>query len=167
MKSKLQKQGPDLSDVERFIAERAARYAPPVAARLLAAMRRELILGIRAGERLSDLRKRIAKILDDQGPFRALRIARTEVVGGFERGTLESYKRSGVVQRKGWLTARDANVRPTQPGDFDHRAADGQERALDTPFDVSGERLMFPGDPSGSPKNIINCRCTQIPIIER
>lgn len=167
MRSKFQKQGPSLEDVERFIRERAPLYSPPIATRLLRALRRELVLGIRAGERLSSLRKRIAKILDDQGPFRALRIARTEVVGAFERGTLESYKRSDVVEKKGWLTARDANVRPTQAGDFNHRDADGQEQPLDLPFIVSGERLMFPGDPAGSPGNIIRCRCTQVPVVRR
>lgn len=167
MKSKFQKQGPDLADVERFIRERAPQYSPPIAARLLRALRKELIIGVRAGERLSDLRKRIAKILDDQGPFRALKIARTEVVGAFESGTLKSYERSGVVEKKGWLTARDANVRPTQAGDFNHQDADGQEQPLNLPFIVSGERLMFPGDPAGSPGNIINCRCTQVPVISR
>ena len=25
---------------------------------------------------------------------------------------------------------------------------------------------MFPGDPSGSPENIINCRCTVLPVVE-
>ena len=30
---------------------------------------------------------------------------------------------------------------------------------VDDPFIVGGEELMFPGDPNGSPGNVINCRC--------
>jgi hypothetical protein len=30
---------------------------------------------------------------------------------------------------------------------------------IDEPFIVSGEELMYPGDPSGSAGNVINCRC--------
>jgi len=31
---------------------------------------------------------------------------------------------------------------------------------------VGGERLMYPGDPSGSAENVINCRCAvgHIPV---
>jgi len=28
------------------------------------------------------------------------------------------------------------------------------------------ERLEFPGDPSGSPANVVNCRCTMLPILD-
>jgi len=46
---------------------------------------------------------------------------------------------------------------------------------LDQPFMVSPragrpqearERLEFPGDPSGSPANVVNCRCTMLPILD-
>jgi uncharacterized protein with gpF-like domain len=44
---------------------------------------------------------------------------------------------------------------------------------LDEPFQVapslaaSEEELQFPGDPGGSPANVINCRCTALPIPDR
>ena len=38
--------------------------------------------------------------------------------------------------------------------------ADGQVRAIGDTFDVDGEQLAYPGDPSGSAGNVINCRCT-------
>jgi hypothetical protein len=37
--------------------------------------------------------------------------------------------------------------------------ADGQVRKANEPFDVGGEELMYPRDPSGSPENTINCHC--------
>jgi hypothetical protein len=43
-----------------------------------------------------------------------------------------------------------------------HRDADGQTVPVFMPFQVAGEPLQFPGDPSGSPENVINCRCDLI-----
>ena len=30
---------------------------------------------------------------------------------------------------------------------------------VDEPFDVDGEPMMYPHDPSGSAFNVVNCRC--------
>jgi hypothetical protein len=30
---------------------------------------------------------------------------------------------------------------------------------MDEPFEVDGELLDYPGDPTGSAANVINCRC--------
>jgi hypothetical protein len=62
---------------------------------------------------------------------------------------------------KGWLSARDNNVRP------EHRKAETVYAAgipVGQPFVVGGEMLMYPGDPSGSAAMIINCRCMQIAL---
>lgn len=85
---------------------------------------------------------------------RAKLIARTEIISASNRGSLMGAQRIGVAQRKEWLATPDERTRPH------HRTADGQTRPLNEPFRVMGEELMFPGDPSGSPTNIINCRCT-------
>ena len=65
------------------------------------------------------------------------------------------------VELKGWLTARDAEVRDS------HRAAESKYEKgipLDQPFEVGGEFLMYPADPSGSAANIANCRCMQMAL---
>lgn len=59
----------------------------------------------------------------------------------------------GLVMIKIWNTVGDDKVRDA------HARADGQEAEVDNPFNVGGERLMYPGDFNGSPANIINCRC--------
>lgn len=46
-----------------------------------------------------------------------------------------------------------------------HAEADGQTVENDADFIVMGERLRWPGDPFGSPENIINCRCYVEPSI--
>jgi uncharacterized protein with gpF-like domain len=47
-----------------------------------------------------------------------------------------------------------------------HVAADGQIVGMNEPFTVSGEKLMFPGDPAGSAKNTIMCRCQVVFIYD-
>jgi hypothetical protein len=55
---------------------------------------------------------------------------------------------------KEWVSRGDNKVRPA------HISADGQVVAVNEPFTVMGERLMYPGDPAGSAANIVNCRCS-------
>lgn len=57
-----------------------------------------------------------------------------------------------------WMTIGDERVRES------HIVADGQERGEIEPgvFLVQDERLKFPGDPIGSPSNVINCRCSAV-----
>jgi hypothetical protein len=44
-----------------------------------------------------------------------------------------------------------------------HLAVEGQIRDVDKPFDVAGEKLMYPRDPAGSAKNTIRCECYSVP----
>ena len=55
---------------------------------------------------------------------------------------------------KEWFAAMDERTRAA------HAAADGQIVDANRPFIVGGEELMMPGDVSGSPGNVINCRCS-------
>jgi hypothetical protein len=64
-------------------------------------------------------------------------------------------KALGVTHAQ-WLSRRDPQVRRT------HRLADGQVRALETPFSVGEFKLRFPGDPTDLPASwpeVANCRC--------
>jgi hypothetical protein len=69
---------------------------------------------------------------------------------------LKDYRLAGM-NTKMWLSQRDDEVRHS------HLEADGQAPALDSPFEVGGERLMYPGDPNGSFSTIHLCRCTMLP----
>lgn len=57
---------------------------------------------------------------------------------------------------KKWSTVRDNRVRDW------HMDAEGQVMPANQPFQVGGEKLMFPGDTrlGASLKNVINCRCS-------
>jgi SPP1 gp7 family putative phage head morphogenesis protein len=85
-------------------------------------------------------------------------IARTETIRASNAGAEALYRDWGVTQKQ-WLATQDDRTRP------DHLDADGQVVGMEESFSVGGEGLMYPGDPSGSPDNTINCRCTVLPVM--
>lgn len=122
----------------------------------------ELGTAVANNESVEQQAARVSHVLDITGtenwPARARTVSVTEVHRAWNFGALAAAMR--IQQRedlpfmfKQWLSRDDSAVRPG------HRLADGQIRFLTQPFIVSGEPLMAPGDPSGSPWNVINCRC--------
>lgn len=107
------------------------------------------------GESIDSLRDRVLDIFTSSDS-RARTIARTTVVGSANGATHEAYE---TVQDtigplvKEWVATSDDRTREW------HIDADGQTVPFDEPFDVDGEPMMYPGDPAGSPENVINCRC--------
>lgn len=103
---------------------------------------------------VKEVSKQAAK--GEEGPFtmtRAVTISRTLSTAAANGGKLEGWKQSGLVKKKRWRAANNKRTRK------DHRDADGQEVEIDKPFIVGGEKLMHPGDPKGSAKQIVKCRC--------
>jgi len=94
---------------------------------------------------------------------RAQMIARTEIIRASNAGSLLGAIETGIPMLKYWLATRDDRTRGQKPSDkFDHYSMLEREKigvSLDQPFNVSGEFLMYPGDPDGSAGNTINCRC--------
>lgn len=123
-----------------------------------AALRESLQEGVAAGESLGDLTARVRSVFEARQSMAAT-IARTETLPGFNLASQETWIASGVVEEQEWLTARDSAVREA------HAEADGQRVAIGAMFEVDGEFLEYPGDPSGSASNVINCRCTVVPIV--
>lgn len=119
----------------------------------------QLKQGLEAGETVTDLASRIKKVLPGISS-RAQSIARTSTAGAVGSGRHEGMK-DAKVDKKGWLDAHDDAVREAHK-EAGRKYADGIDVGL--PFIVDGESLMFPGDPSGSAGNIINCRCIEIAL---
>lgn len=84
---------------------------------------------------------------------RATRIARTESTGAYNYGALNALSDEGSRCVE-WMATGDNRTRLT------HRSADGQVVRTGTAFSVGGASLRMPGDPSGPPQEVINCRCT-------
>ena len=121
-------------------------------------------LKIRLGDALaegggwSDLIGAVEEVLGDLETWRAERIARTETTAALNLGYEESLRAVGV-KRKMWVTAHDERVRDS------HRDMEGVIVDLDDYFVLpSGARLRFPCDPEGQPEEVINCRCTIVPV---
>jgi len=110
------------------------------------------------GESVEELAQRINGIFDFYEEFRAVRIARTELIGVSNMASLDTMI-ANDVEYKEWFTALDELVRPS------HRALHGQIRRINEKFysPVTGSELLYPGDPDADPGEVINCRCIIVP----
>jgi len=92
--------------------------------------------------------------------YQAQRIIRTEATNAANFATLQSSTDIfGKEQmQKEWISALDERTRAT------HAAAHGQIVDFDKKFNVGGEMLNHAGDPAGSARNVVNCRCTVAPF---
>lgn len=115
--------------------------------------------GMENDETVNQIAARVGAMMDAEKVWRSKLIAQTVTTGAFEGGQLAAFDQAGIA-RKGWLTQRDGAERD------EHGFADGQEVGVSEAFVVDGEALRFPGDPFGSAGNVINCRCSMLPIIE-
>lgn len=97
-----------------------------------------------------------AALSEDIGDRRAMTIARTEVHGASQDSQFEAAQATGLNVVKRWVAVEDKRTRE------DHVDADGQVVNMDEYFQVGDDELMYAGDPSGSPEQVINCRCITV-----
>lgn len=128
---------------------------------------REIERGIAEGESVPDMTARVQQVLTATGtdywPNRARTVARTEALAAVNAGAYagairDAESRGDPAPFKVWLATEDTRTRPT------HTEADGQRTLLTSPFVVGGAQLKFPGDPRGPAQEVINCRCTFLPV---
>lgn len=128
----------------------------------------EVERGITEGRALDRVTEDIQRILTSTGseywPNRARTVARTETIGAVNAGVfrgavLEAGVRGDVAPFKQWISTADKRTRP------DHMEADKQRTLLSEPFTVGGAKLLFPGDPRGPAAQVINCRCSLLPVL--
>ena len=87
--------------------------------------------------------------------MRSLRIARTETTTAANHGAFVAAGESDLVLDKEWISVVDDRTR------HDHLIENGQTASKEENFTMAdGSLLLFPGDPKGSARQIINCRCT-------
>lgn len=117
----------------------------------------QLKLGLESGEGLAELTARIRNVTGFN-IHKSQGIARTQTAGAIGSGRHVGMQQAGI-EVKVWLTSGDEHVRDTHK-DAGKRYARGIP--LNEPFVVGGDFLMHPGDPGGSPANVINCRCVEL-----
>lgn len=112
--------------------------------------------GILQGKSISRIADDLQDRIETMNRASAIRTARTAVTNAQNAGRQDSYEQAakmGIKVYKRWVATKDERTR------HDHGMADGQVVEYDKPFVVGGEKLMYPGDRSGSPWNVYNCRC--------
>lgn len=111
---------------------------------------------------MSDAITAVDRILDGPTRSRARTIVQTELgrihSAATQAGMEEAAKR--IPMKKEWM--RSGRKHPRE----EHQAAHGQVREVNEPFDVGGERLMYPRDPKASAKNTVNCGCRHRPKVD-
>lgn len=143
--------------VQEWINGKTFKFANEVNKKTLAELRGELRAAMATGEGIKEAEKRIERVFNMARGFRTERIARTEIVSSYNKGAMASYEQSEVVDKKEWISSRDADVR-------DSHQIDGEKVPIDKPF---SNGLMYPGDPAGAAKDVVNCRCTFSGVIKR
>ncbi|MCH1570409.1 MAG: minor capsid protein [Longimicrobiales bacterium] len=88
---------------------------------------------------------------------RADRIARTETIKA-NNGARVHEMQANDIERHQWLSSRDRAVRDT------HKSLDGTIVKVGEPFKAG---LTFPGDRSADAREVVNCRCSTIPILKK
>lgn len=122
---------------------------------------RTITQGIIQGESIPAIAKRMANDTSSKNMRAMFRYARTAMTGAQNAGRIENMHHAqgmGIIVRKQWLATLNRTTRDA------HRLLDGQEQDVDKPFKSELGNIMYPGDPSASPGNIYNCRCTLITI---
>ena len=119
----------------------------------------ETLQGILQGESMDKIAKRILSV-QEMNKTQAIRSARTIVTGAENKGRQDSYARAtadGIILQKEWIATNDSRTRHS------HAALDGAIVDQDKKFDNG---LMYPGDQSGRPEEVWNCRCTVAAVVK-
>lgn len=88
----------------------------------------------------------------------AERAARTGTISTSNTGSHSAFEEADSVVGEEWLATGDSRTRD------DHVEADGQVVAIDNSFEVGGVYGAHPGDPSLPVGQIVQCRCTVVPV---
>lgn len=124
---------------------------------------KELAAAADAGESIEQIVSRVNRVFKTRRA-NAPTIARTEQLKATQAAQMESFRQSGVVEKRAWHTSLDESVR-------DSHQIDGQVKGMNEPFRLAdGELAEAPGvgwqGTVLSAENAINCRCFLVPIVE-
>jgi len=109
------------------------------------------------GTTVDSVRREVLQILEERYLGRSLTVARTQTGVALNNARFAAWIKRGVTHHK-WITARDSLVRPS------HALVSNQIRQLGEPF---SNGLLYPHDPTAPAKEVINCRCTTVPVVQK
>jgi len=126
-------------------------------------VKRYVETGITEGWGVERVAREISKSQGKMDLWKALRIARTEVVNASNEGVKIGASELPGNKKKIWISTFDTRSRE------DHMAMDGVSIPMNEMFILpSGSRLEYPGDSvNGMAEDVINCRCGYEIIVEK
>lgn len=139
-------------EVQRFIEENVGIKISAISETTLKALKEAMTEGENLGESVAEIAVRMQTVYEGFGGQRAFLIARTEIISYSNAGSRYAAKQTGLDLEKEWISTRDDRTRAS------HEDMDGERRDMDEPY---SNGLMFPGDPNGRAKEIVQCRCTE------
>ncbi len=155
-------------EIEKFLSEYSMKFAKVINDETESMLRGRLSEGIQEGESIADLTDRVQEVFKGMESWRAERIARTETIRATNRAADMSYKMSGVVSKKEWITAQDERLCEFCAA-MDGTVVEVGENFLDEEDDFEGddggEMTVSYEDVNGPPLHP-NCRCCLVPVIE-
>jgi HK97 family phage portal protein len=107
--------------------------------------------GIQSGETINDISNRVRDIYTSTSSKSKV-IARTETASLMNGTSVEIYKEEGIGQLE-WISEGDAR---------ESHQINGETTTIGQPF---SNGLLYPGDPSAPPEEVVNCRCSTAPVI--
>ena len=113
----------------------------------------ETLQGILQGESMDKIARRLRNV-QEMNKTQAIRSARTLVTGAENKGRLDSHRRAeedGIILEEKWVATNDGRTRHS------HAMLNGETKKTNETF---SNGLEYPGDPSGRPEEVYNCRCT-------
>ncbi len=144
-------------EIRTFSKENSAKKVTQISNTTRNRINRTITSGLRDNLTSRDIAKKIVETSGAAiGKLRARTIARTEVHAASMAGSLFAAESMDVEMVKEWVAVSDDRTRD------DHADVNGQQVALDESFDVGDDSLSFPGDPTGSPEQVIDCRCVMV-----
>ena len=117
--------------------------------------------GIIQGKSIDEIADDLSTDLAAQNESKMRSLARTAITGAQNAGRQEQMNDAadmGLKVHKRWIATLDSRTRDS------HRDLDGQEVEYNEDFESIFGYLEYPGDPSGDPADVYNCRCTMITI---
>ncbi|MBR1445488.1 MAG: minor capsid protein [Alloprevotella sp.] len=115
--------------------------------------------GILQGESIPNIVKRTDAIFNSNRKA-AVRAARTATTSAENAGRASSYERAermGIKMVQEWMATLDDRTRDS------HAMMDGERVEVGERF---SNGLLYPGDPTGDPAEVWNCRCTMRAVVE-
>lgn len=146
-------------DRKKYLEKAVRHFAEEIDKTTLDQLRGEIAAAEDANESIRQIQDRVKNLFADTvrgEDSRAFMIARTEAGKVENYASLQSFQDLGAA-RKEWIAAGPPGDRP------EHTAMNGETVGINAKF---SNGLRYPGDPAGSPDEIINCRCTIAPVFD-